>query len=201
MIISKLVNLKALHLHGCPNITDIGLAHLKPLRKLRILGLGRYIETTGITDVGLKALSGFENLESLTIRNYPKITDDGLLHISNLRKLKSLKLNGLNISGEGFLYLSKLPYLYGLDLSEGLKITDEYLSHLADIPRLSLLDLQGCTEITDFGIEQLSSAKNLLALGVKDCDYITDESVSILQDMGVNVDTDGGVVYPYYIEI
>jgi hypothetical protein len=58
-------DLEVLSLHGNKDVTDIGLAHLKGLERLRFL----YLSGTGVTDAGLKHLKNMKKLEGLSLEN------------------------------------------------------------------------------------------------------------------------------------
>ena len=57
-------------------ITDVGLAHLKGLTKLRALNL----HNTQVTDAGLVHLKGLTNLHTLILLD-TKITDEGVAEL------------------------------------------------------------------------------------------------------------------------
>ena len=63
--VGQLRDLEVLSLHGNKDVTDIGLAHLKGLTRLRFL----YLSETGVTDAGLKHLKTMKKLEGLYLVN------------------------------------------------------------------------------------------------------------------------------------
>ena len=89
--------------HG--NVSDVGVAHVCKLKKLKTL----YLRGNGITNAGLKRLSRIKSLEKLAITS-TAIDDAGLRHLKRLRKLKSLKLSHTKVTAAGLQQLqAKLP--------------------------------------------------------------------------------------------
>jgi hypothetical protein len=84
---------------GGPRTTDDSLkklSFLKELRQLRVLNL------TGarITDDGLAALQRLAGLERLILNSTP-VTDAGLKHLTGLRNLNNLQVIGTRVTEEG----------------------------------------------------------------------------------------------------
>lgn len=96
-------------------ITDAGLAHLPPLRNLRVLML----DNTDISDAALELLRQFPRLEYLYLSN-TKITDEGLEHLDSLSNLHLLDLDGTRITDAGLEHLHQLKKLEGVSLSDTL---------------------------------------------------------------------------------
>jgi len=92
---------------------DYDLACLVKLTQLTTL----QVSHAGITNDGLKYISGLTNLGRLSVGG-EKITDKGLLHLTNMSKLYSLGLTG-NFTDEALIYLERLPTLSLLDIMEG----------------------------------------------------------------------------------
>jgi hypothetical protein len=78
-------------------VTDQGLAHLKPCTKLRLLLLN---DTKCVTDGGCELISELPNLEVLSLR-HTEVTDAGMRHLEKLTKLTYLDLNGGTVTGVG----------------------------------------------------------------------------------------------------
>jgi len=83
-------------------------------------------------DADLVYLRGFHNLTYLTLSN-TKITDEGLLNLTDLPKLESLFLWGTEITDLGIAYLKELPRFadsrWQLDL-RGTKVSKSALDEL-----------------------------------------------------------------------
>lgn len=87
--VARLTELEVLTLaHTYANITDAGLAAIRPLRQLRRLSLN----ATDVSDVGLSYLRDFTQMEALTL-GATHVTDGGLCHLYNLRRLLSLSFD------------------------------------------------------------------------------------------------------------
>jgi hypothetical protein len=110
-----------------------------------------------------------------------KITDDGLVPISELDTLTSLDISGCGtITDEGIKHLSSLVNLRHLNLHGCTKITDVGLSYLATLA-LTHLDLNGC-DISDLGLHSLA-AFPLTYLVLSSCKKITDLGFSYLSQL------------------
>jgi hypothetical protein len=81
------------------------------------------LNCSGISDDGLKHLSGLTNLEWLEI-DRTRISDDGLKHLSGLTNLVWLALDGTDITDDGLKHLSSLTNLQRLSLC-GTQVTDD----------------------------------------------------------------------------
>jgi len=121
---------------GRTKVTDGGLAHLGPARRLEWLDLA----FTTVTDAGVAPL------------------------LTSARNLRQLNLEGTQISDAALARLRDCAQLEELDLS-GTAITDAGLRHLAALKRLRLLWLTG-TRITDAGLDALRDLKALETLDV-----------------------------------
>ena len=93
--------------------------------------------------------------------SHSKVTDKGLIELSELFKLQSLNLSGTNITDAGLEQLKKLTKLQTLDL-RNTNITDAGLKHLKRLTKLRGLDLNN-TKVTEEGLEKLQTA-------LPDCD-------------------------------
>ncbi len=78
------------------DITDVGLSHLKGLKRLEVL----FLSGTHVTDDGLAHVSGLVNLTDLTLED-TAITDRGLVHLEPLTRLKLLSLRRTKITAAG----------------------------------------------------------------------------------------------------
>ena len=136
----KPLKLETLDLDYCDKITNAGLYHLRshPLRNLCLSGCMK------ITDVGLSFLAdmSFECLD-LTQTN---ITDSGLANI-NSHKLKSLGLGKL-ITDASLDLIMKMPLLQQLSLVEGGAITEAGVDRLLS---LGTITLAACIDLPIFG--------------------------------------------------
>mmetsp|Transcript_24385 Transcript_24385/g.38269 ORF Transcript_24385/g.38269 Transcript_24385/m.38269 type:complete len:969 (+) Transcript_24385:327-3233(+) len=193
---SGLLELRQLDLSQCDLITNEGLTNLANLDQIEELSLGW---CRLISDDGLEILSGHGNrtqtLRVLHLARCP-ITDDGLVHLSKLKKLQELDLNGCSkLSSQALsIALGKLVCLFSLDVSycpgilrspwqgniNALKslelnysaVRDSHLSRLKHLPMLEELNLDSCL-IGDWGVAHLADnnvVPNLTSLDLADTD-------------------------------
>ena len=119
-----------------------------------------------VTDDALRHLCAFPNLQKLDLRN-TRVSDKGLLHISELSRLNSLEISyGAGITDEGMQYLRGLTELEVL-VVYGTEITDAGLVQLSGHTRLRELCL-GNSAIKGSGLKHLSGLTNLKELRLQE---------------------------------
>lgn len=134
-----------------------------------------------VTDACLgKLVSSHPQLSSLTLRDCPELTDEGLKWLVNC-SLTSLKISACKVTDE---LLGKLatgcPQLSVLKLSDygsdygvsdyGLGMIGEHCEHLSE------LYLCGCYKVTDLGLSKLIKCP-LYSLSIAACYKVTDEGL------------------------
>lgn len=85
--IGKMVDLETLRI-GRNRIGDAAITNIEPLKNLKLIDL----EDTHITDQGLRELSKFPALKSISLKSCQKITGQGLLALTKISTLESLDL-------------------------------------------------------------------------------------------------------------
>jgi hypothetical protein len=142
----------------------------------KLLGLSK------IDDQGLRLFESLPDVETLELSHNRAVTDAGLVHLRNLKKLRILYLYDCNVTGTGLAHLEGLPALTGLDLRRtplmhdgfltvarlknlvylGLpsSVTDDDLAALTSLTQLKQMHLEQ-TEITDAGLIHLESMTSL----------------------------------------
>ncbi len=163
--VARLTNLKMLHMFGCDNVTDKGIAKLTALKSLTNLDISHSRPTVaGLTvlnslpaltklDVdtlqrggAVLNLSGLINLEELGLGFAPSspdaFNDADLACLANLKKLRWLQIGPRNFTDQGMLYLAGLTNIDRLGLG-GAGLTDEGLKRLANLKKLDLLNITG----------------------------------------------------------
>lgn len=168
--------LTGLNLAGCERITDLGLAHLTALRRLKTLNLSRCPQ---ITDKGMLHLRTLIRLNELDLSRCPQITDEGIKHLGALLRLTSLDLSGTGVTDAGLVHLSHLNTLTNLKLYK-CDITDKGLAHLRAFAQLTHLSLEGCEMITNRGLRYLRYLPKLVALNLMGCRRLTHRGVAAL---------------------
>lgn len=119
------------------------------------------IEHTADDDT-LARLAEVPTLESVSIEWSFGVTDQGLRKLSGLPKLSELRLPASTIDGSGFDAFEGHPALEVLDL-DGSSINDAAMEHISRIPHLQMLFVRYC-EITDAVLPHLRSLPELSVL-------------------------------------
>lgn len=118
-----------------------------------------YLRVKNIDDDELyrlvKAVSNLPGLTYLNLAENRKVTDAGLARLVALPGLTRLNLSSCNITNQGLLHLSVLRKLEHLDLSYCNRISDEGLRALKTLNRLTFLDLQRCVKTSLAGIRKI----------------------------------------------
>jgi|GEM_PF-5629122 len=194
---NKFKKLTSLEIHGC-DVTDAGLAHLKPDLKTLCLSHGR---DPKISDQSIKTLSlqcpkleklkiyysqvkgpGFDwlptSLISLTIAQDEFLKDNAIKSLSHLCNLKELELHSLQIKGTEFSSLP--PSLTILDCEGSHNIGDSSIQWLNRLTSLQQLNLSG-TKVT--GTSFSSLAASLTTLDLTECINLLDSSMKGLSHL------------------
>lgn len=147
----------------CPNVTSLSLWIPK------------------LTDAGTAHLEKLaDHLINLSLPGSENLTDASLPHISALRRLKTLNLNGRGFTDEGVAGLPQLLNLRTLWVW-GTATGDPLAARLADSRQLYTLFLS-YTDITDAGLKHIARITTLKILGI-DGTAITDASVPHLKQL------------------
>jgi Leucine-rich repeat (LRR) protein len=173
--LGKMTNLESLILMSDDKqkVTDVELASLKGLTKLRNLSLPR----AEITAAGLENLKGCTTLSSLNLAA-AKLNDDALKAVGALPSLTSLLLSNTPVTDAGLVHLAPLTKLNNLNLI-GTKITGSGLVHLKGATGLQALMLND-SPLTDAGLPALEPLKGLTSLGLRNT-QITGKGLSVLK--------------------
>jgi hypothetical protein len=110
---------------GRKKITDNDLKTISALNKVKDLNIGGPIQKTvgdkivfepkQISDVGLKHLAGWTDLQELSLDG-THVTDEGLKHLAGMKKLKRLILSDTKVTDDGMEHLTKLTALTDVQL-------------------------------------------------------------------------------------
>ncbi|HUG67055.1 MAG TPA: hypothetical protein VMM76_04860 [Pirellulaceae bacterium] len=96
---------------------------------------------------------------SISTPSFGEFSDEDLAHFRNLESLQLLHLLDTYVTGEGFVYLSKLPNLRDA-LIVGNVFNDAGIASLGRCPHIEVLELQG-VDVTDDGLSGLTTLTNL----------------------------------------
>lgn len=99
---------------GGTRVTDLGVAKLANLKKLRNLNLSGSL----VTAAALKTLAELPDLQQLSLWNAEGINDSAAAGLSALKSLTRLDLSNTRIGDETLMALAKLPKLQHLYVSE-----------------------------------------------------------------------------------
>jgi hypothetical protein len=179
------------------------LQHLRRVRKL-------WLQGAQATDDGMRSIGTLKDLEFLSIVPAPLVTDDGVAHLRNLKKLKhvwiykdpyaqvprltnaSLKvvaalpaiehisLDGGDFTDEGMRAFQGVGGLRSLSLRWASSTGDVGLGYLRSAVRLEHLLLSG-TDVSDEGLGHLSAMRELTLLSLgRDCRRVTSAGIDHL---------------------
>lgn len=126
-----------------------------------------------VNDKQMKVTSKLKHLRRVTITDCLNITEVGMLYLSELTHLESLRLVYNNFSDTSLSHLTKLISIEKLDLSVSSTLTDVGLSHITTMTSLTQLFLHNCPNITNNGLTYISNLINLKALDVSSCNAVT----------------------------
>lgn len=131
-------------------------------------------------DRGLKLLGGFPNLESVSF-DASFITDEGMKHIKDIKKLRNLKIScGSEISEKGLANIWECRQLTSLELRTYDKMPD-IPKHVAKLDGLEELTI--ACHFKQNELSMLSRLTKLRHLDLRYCDYRDEELVSLCNQL------------------
>ncbi|XP_051147178.1 F-box/LRR-repeat protein 10 isoform X2 [Andrographis paniculata] len=146
-----------------------------------------------LTNLAVARLVSNGELSVLDLRDCRNLGDDALQAISTLAKLRSLLMDGCDISDVGLSYVGKglmSRSLVSLSLRGCKRLTDRCISSLFDghtILELRELDLSNLPNLSDAGVLLLAKSRiPISALRLRQCPLIGDTSVMALASMQID---------------
>jgi hypothetical protein len=112
-----------LNLTMCTKVNDETLKYISDLTNLKRL----ILTNTNLSDKGLKHLTKLVNLNILTLYGVTKITNAGLIHLTDLTSLVYIDVSKSKISNAGIQNIKGLPSLVYINC-EQTKITSDGIS-------------------------------------------------------------------------
>ncbi len=97
---------------------------------------------------------GHRKADNMVILNDTQITNDDLKALENAPITRSLSIAGSQITDDGLVHLKNLKQLEYLDLKKNTRLTDAGLTHLEELKSLKQLILIG-TQVTPAGVQKL----------------------------------------------
>lgn len=182
--------------------TDEGLRAVKDFPHLKRL----FLREGQATDEAMMSVAGLKELEMFFVWKAEKITDAGIKHLADLKKLQSVSLDHSQIGDGALEVFARLPSLNQLSLQgsafsdEGLKylagmkqlralligmnrkpVTDAGVKHLVGLTMLQTLDLQGAN-LSDEAVDSLAMLTKLQSLWLQNT-HITDRGMKRLSEL------------------
>ena len=134
-----------------------------------------------LTDKGLLQLSDLSSLEIAKLDNCHSIQGRGLIALARSHQLHTLSLaNCRRLTDEAIIIISELISLEALSLDGCRCLTDRSMVAIGNLVQLKKLDLSQCDSITDDGLKELEELKNIEELSLGWCRSITDQGIEIL---------------------
>ena len=167
LTLDQVRNLKMLRLqlygsfHGVSTtklISNENMRHLRVLKNLELLALPRWTN-----DDGLSNMAGLTKLKTLNLPN-AKISNKGMVHLRNLKEVRSLVLTAATIDDAGIQNLAGMSKLQILNLSNT-GITDAALATIGKLISLNKLFLNR-TNITDASVPHITKLTGLQRLDI-----------------------------------
>ena len=134
-----------------PKMANLGETLARVAKLEQILAVDLFDQD--VADEDLASLAGMKQLEVLVLSHNPRITDAGVAALSGLENLEYLDLTNTKVTGTGFKDRADMVSLYELNLTD-CPVTDESLAAIPRFPKLEEL-LIGGTEVTDKGLMTL----------------------------------------------
>jgi len=141
-------------------ITNKSLRQLGTMPSLQHL----ILKKTDITDGGLVHLRDLKDLKTLLLPS--EITDNGLEELANLSNILHLDISNTKVTDKGLEFVATMSNLQTLCLNDT-AVGDAGLKHLAKLEGLRTLYLSG-TKVSDKGLSNLESLKSLEYLEIRD---------------------------------
>lgn len=128
--------------------------------------------------------SATANLTLLDLRGSQRLTDKGLLLLSNLSGLECAKLDDCHsIVGRGLLAFSMSHRLHTLSLTNCRRLTDEGIMNISHLVSLEALCLDGCRCLTDRSLQAIAPLFRLRKLDLSQCDLLSDSGLEQLESL------------------
>lgn len=148
------------------NPSDEALQYLRGFPNLRVL----LLSDTQASDSSMRHLTGLSRLEYLFMWDATAVTDAGVAHLRELKRLRYIHLSSSQITDKSLAVFAKLPDVKGLSLQFN-HFTDDGLERVARLEELESLWVCGKVDrenkITDVGLKRIVTLKHLTTLGIQ----------------------------------
>jgi hypothetical protein len=120
-------------------------------------------------------------MTALDLRGSQRLTDRGLLQLTDLSRLEVAKLDHCHsLQGRGLLALARSHHLHTLSLQQCRRLTDEAVLNISHLVSLEHLNLAGCRCLTNVSLAAVADLVHLRALDLSQCDLLTDAGLDML---------------------
>lgn len=124
------------------------------------------------------------NLTLLDLRGSQRLTDKGLMQLSDLSRLEVARFDNCHsIVGRGLVALSSSHRLHTLSLANCRRLTDEAIINISHLTSLEALSVDGCRCLTDRSLAAISGMYGLRKLDLSQCDLLTDNGIADLEHL------------------
>lgn len=124
------------------------------------------------------------HIKLLDLRGSQRLTDKGLLQLSDLPSLEIAKLDNCHsIQGRGLLSFANSHHLHTLSLANCRRLTDEAIINISHLITLEALSLDGCRCLTDRSMIAISNLIRIKKLDLSQCDLITNRGLEELEQI------------------
>ena len=137
-----------------------------------------------VNDADVECLTSLRRLLTLELGSCPRLSNDGLGQIVNVRTLQRLAVRNGSFTDAGLPQLQNLTDLTSLVLGEAyypdgaVNVTDQGLRHLAPLAKLESLEISS-TKLTGAGLVHLKALTSLASLRLK-CPLLSDRELPAL---------------------
>lgn len=124
------------------------------------------------------------SLTLLDLRGSQRLTDKGLMQLSDLGRLEVVKLDNCHsLVGRGLIAFASSHRLHTLSLVNCRRLTDEGIVNISHLVSLEALALDGCRCLTDRSLVAISNLYQLNKLDLSQCDLLTDDGLEHLEEL------------------
>lgn len=174
--------LEKVDLFKCPLLGDSGVKFIaKSCSRLSFLNLD---ECEKVSDLALVAVAEHSSdITTLNVQNCPLVSDYGITRVvCSLKKLKKLKLGGLNLSDESLRTIGSqgnaLLWLTLLNLDQVTADGFMSLGNAAGMQALKHLHISNCRNFTDFALAMVGNyCRSLKHTSLHRCEQVSDKGL------------------------
>ncbi len=152
--LKNFVSLRSLNIESS-DIGDPGMQYFRDMKELRSLDISR----TMITGRSFSLLPRFPKLQRLNA-SHNNLDDGSTAYLEALQDLDNLRLGSCGFSDQALVHIGKLTKLKSLHLEANAKITDAGIAHLINLKALRYLDISE-TQVTTACAKYLQPLTNL----------------------------------------